>query len=53
VRRAREAWTAAADIPWPGGLREVNGFFDGVRTPLLDALELLDIYLPLDQEVDA
>lgn len=50
VRRAHEAWTAAGGIPWPGDLGETNGFFDGVRTPLLDALELLDIHLPLDKE---
>jgi len=48
ARQARAAWTAAADIPWPGGLDETNGFFDGVRTPLLDAIELMDIHLPLD-----
>ena len=47
VRRARAAWTAAASIPWPGGLDKTNGFFHGERTPLLDALELLDIHLPL------
>lgn len=47
VRRAREAWTAAADLAWPGGLDETNGFLDGVRTPLLDAVELLDVHLPL------
>ncbi|GIX46054.1 MAG: hypothetical protein KatS3mg131_0265 [Candidatus Tectimicrobiota bacterium] len=50
VQRAREAWTAAADIPWPSDLDKTNGFFDGVRTPLLDALELLGIHLPLDRE---
>jgi hypothetical protein len=30
----------------------VCGFFDAVRTPLLDAVELLDIHLPLNVEVD-
>lgn len=47
VSRAREAWTAAADLPWPGGLDPTNGFLDGVRTPLLDAVELLDLHLPI------
>ena len=47
VRRARESWTAAAGLDWPGGLGQTSGFIDGVRTPLLDALELLDIHLPL------
>jgi hypothetical protein len=50
VRRAREAWTAAVVVPWPGGLEQANGFLDGVRTPLLDAIELLDVHLPLGEE---
>lgn len=50
VRRARQAWTVAAGLAWPGGLGETNGFLDGVRTPLLDAVELLDIHLLLDRE---
>jgi hypothetical protein len=50
VRRAREAWTAAATIAWPGSLDQTSGFFDGVRTPLLDAIELLDVLLPLGEE---
>lgn len=50
VRRAREAWTAAAGLPWPSGLEQTNGFLDGVRTPLLDAIELLDLHLPLGEE---
>lgn len=50
VRRAREAWTAAAGLAWPGGLDQTNGFVDGVRTPLLDAVELLDVHLPLAEE---
>lgn len=50
VGRAREAWTAAADLRWPGGLDTTDGFLDGTRTPLLDAVELLDIHLPLSEE---
>jgi len=50
VRRAREAWTAAATLAWPGSLDQTAGFLDGVRTPLLDAIELLDIHLPLGEE---
>jgi hypothetical protein len=50
VRRAREAWTAAAGLAWPGGLDQTNGFVDGARTPLLDALELLDVHLPLAED---
>jgi hypothetical protein len=50
VRRALEAWTVAGTLPLPGGLDEVHGFLDGARTPLLDAIELLDIHLPLGKE---
>jgi hypothetical protein len=50
VRQARESWAAAAKLPWPGDLDSTDGFLDGVRTPLLDAAELLDIHLPLDRE---
>lgn len=50
VRRLRESWTAAPVLTWPGGLDQTNGFLDGVRTPLLDAIELLDIHLPLSEE---
>lgn len=53
VRRAREAWTVAADLVWPGGLDDTSGFLDGDRTPLLDAVELLDVHLPLAEETDA
>jgi len=53
LRRAREAWTAAAALAWPGGLDQTNGFVDGTRTPLLDAVELLDVHLPLAEEQDA
>ncbi len=49
VRHAWESWTVAGSFPWPKGLENNAGFFDGVRTPLLDALELLDIHLPLDR----
>lgn len=52
VRHARQAWTAAAGLAWPGGLDQANGFLDGVRTPLLDALELLDVHLPLGEEAE-
>lgn len=47
VGRARQAWTVAANIELPGGLDSTNGFLDGTRTPLLDAVELLDLHLPL------
>ncbi|SFW22826.1 hypothetical protein [Nitrosovibrio sp. Nv17] len=51
VRRARESWTAAANLPWPDRLDQTGGFFDATRTPLLDAIELLDVHLPLGLEV--
>ena len=47
VQRAREAWTVARKLQLPGGLDATNGFLDGERTPLLDAIELLDLHLPL------
>jgi hypothetical protein len=47
VRSAREAWAVAREFPLPGGLDATNGFLHGVRTPLLDAIELLDLHLPL------
>ena len=50
VRRAREGWTEAAGLAWPGGLEQTGGFFDARRTPLLDAIELLDVHLPLGKE---
>lgn len=50
VARARSTWTAAAELAWPDGLGD-NGFFDGTRTPLLDAVELLDLHLPLAREL--
>jgi len=50
IKRARQAWTAAGQLAWPDGLDEDHGFLDGVRTPLLDALELLDIHLTLSCE---
>ena len=46
IKRVRGSWTVAGLLPWPHGLRE-DGSLNG-RTPLLDALELLDIHLPLD-----
>lgn len=49
VRRARRTWTAAR-IDLPGGLEATDGFFDATRTPLLDAVELLDIHLPLARD---
>lgn len=51
VRRAHESWTMAATLPWPAGLDQTGGFFDATRTPLLDAVELLDVHLPLGREV--
>lgn len=53
VERARQAWTVAGRLPLPGGLRE-DGFLvhDPVRTPLLDAVELLDLYQPLPRRKD-
>lgn len=50
VGNARQTWTAAADLDWPGGLGQTAGFIDGERTPLLDALELLDVHLPLREK---
>lgn len=47
IERARGAWTAAGGLALPGSLGTTNGFLDGTRTPLLDAIELLDIHLPL------
>jgi hypothetical protein len=48
VNRALEAWRVAADrLALPAGLEESGGYL-GDATPLLDALELLDIHLPLD-----
>jgi len=47
VQRARQAWTVARELQLPGGLDATKGFLDGVRTPLLDAIELLDLHLPL------
>ncbi|MBX3156453.1 MAG: hypothetical protein KF773_10675 [Deltaproteobacteria bacterium] len=49
VKRARSTWTAAAGLTWPEDLGD-TGFFDGIRTPLLDAAELLDLHLPLARE---
>lgn len=50
VRRTQQSWTAASGLAWPGGLDQTSGFLDGVRTPLLDAFELLDVHLPLAEE---
>jgi hypothetical protein len=50
VKSAREAWTVAGVLSLPGGLDSGDGFLDGDRTPLLDAIELLDIHLPLGEE---
>jgi hypothetical protein len=47
IRLERTAWTAAAPLQLPGRLDANNGFPDGRRTPLLDAIELLDLHLPL------
>ncbi len=50
VRRTQESWTAASGLAWPAGLDQTSGFLDGARTPLLDAIELLDLHLPLAEE---
>lgn len=48
VQQALDAWSAVdGQAPLPPRLR--GGFLDG-RTPLLDARELLDLYLPLPTE---
>jgi hypothetical protein len=47
LRRTREAWIVAGKLQLPGGLDKTSGFPDGVHTPLLDAIELLDLHLPL------
>jgi len=47
VRQNLEAWRAAAPkLALPNGIPD-DGFFDGTRTPFLDAIELLDIHVPL------
>jgi len=51
VERTVATWPRELELPGdlPG-----SGFFDGIRTPLLDAAELLDLYLPLaDSKSDA
>jgi hypothetical protein len=48
VKRALQAWRLAAPgLTLPAGLEESGGYL-GKDTPLLDALELLDIHLPLE-----
>ncbi len=47
IRRARDAWTVASSVELPDSLNADSGFL-GNRTPLLDAIELLDLHLPLD-----
>lgn len=48
VRGAIQAWRAVdRPLALPNGLDE-SGYLHGDRTPLLDAVELLDIHLPLD-----
>jgi hypothetical protein len=46
VRRTQDAWTTGRDLALPGS----SGFFDASRTPLLDAIELLYLHLPLAGE---
>jgi hypothetical protein len=47
VKRALETWRLRAEgLRLPAGLEESGGYL-GEATPLLDALELLDIHLPL------
>lgn len=53
VGRARGGWTAADGLRWPAAIDETNGFLGAVRTPLLDAIELLDIHLPLSAEPES
>lgn len=48
VLAALEAWKVVdKDLRLPQSIAE-NGFFAGTRTPLIDALELLDLHLVLD-----
>lgn len=50
VRRTLSGWRVAAPaLALPGGLDE-TGFLDGQRTPLVDAIELLDLHYPLPDE---
>ncbi|MGH2732445.1 MAG: Cas10/Cmr2 second palm domain-containing protein [Actinomycetota bacterium] len=50
VESALKAWKVTADVDGlPGDLAGVSGF-DGKRTPLLDAIELLDIHHPLRED---
>jgi len=47
VLETLKVWQALdADLDFPPGVPS-NGFFDSRRTPLLDAVELVDIHLPL------
>ncbi len=50
IRRERERWTVAGRLALPDPLEADDGFLDGTRTPLLDAVELMDIHLPLSEE---
>jgi len=48
IKNAMKRWrVAASKLTLPEGIEE-DGFFSRVRTPLLDAAELLDLYLALD-----
>lgn len=51
VAAALDAWRLVADLPLPG-LGE-DGYTGGEKTALLDAVELLDVHLPLDPGGDA
>lgn len=46
IRRGRRSWTRASTLEWPSVLGQ-NGFISNNRTPILDAIELLDLHLPL------
>jgi hypothetical protein len=49
VRRGLEAWRLTdPDLKLPAGLEESGGYL-GDTTPLLDALDLLDVYRPLEE----
>jgi hypothetical protein len=50
VKGAMATWAITAEVPdLPGGLQSTDGFV-GNDTPLLDALELMDVFLPLGGE---
>lgn len=53
VSKSLEAWRVVHEaLKFPPPIDSSHGFFDLQRTPLLDALELLDLHLPLDPGSD-